>query len=152
AVSDARVMRQDWDRIAPGLATYAIAKGWWPADGSKLDFVGALGEHYAEQAAGLRRWGRATLGLQQQNGHIDTAFIRRLLSDHDEVGWEDGDPTNTNDPRKGTVPLREGDSPLSRIEEPVFLCQHAVGFAGLATVASMVTRLSAEPRSRALAW
>jgi secernin len=133
AVSDARVMRQDWDRIAHGLATHAIAEGWWPADGSKLDFAGALGERYEELRAGLRRWGRATLGLQQQNGHIDTAFLRRLLSDHDEVSWEDWKPTLT-------------------IEEPIFLCQHAVGFAGPTTVASMVTRLSAKDTSLPLAW
>ncbi len=133
AVSDARVVRQDWDRIGHGLAAYAIAQGWWPEDGSKLDFAGALGERYQELATGLRRWGRATLRLQQQNGHIDTAFLRRVLSDHDEMSWDEGDAHPA-------------------IEEPVFLCQHAVGFAGLATVASMVTRLSAKTASLPIAW
>jgi hypothetical protein len=33
---------QDWNRISPGLGQHAISQGWWPGDGSKLDFVGAL--------------------------------------------------------------------------------------------------------------
>src|SRR5262249_5522969 len=104
-----------------------------PADGSKLDFAGALGERYDELAAGMRRWGRATLLLQQQNGHLDVAFVRRLLSDHDEISWEDWDSAKT-------------------IAEPTFLCQHAVGFAGQATAASMVVRLSADTANLGLAW
>src|SRR5262249_16931310 len=42
AVSDVGVIRQDWSRIAHGLAGHAIDQGWWPADGSKLDFAGTL--------------------------------------------------------------------------------------------------------------
>src|SRR5262249_14771843 len=29
----------------------------------------------------LKRWGKATLALEQQSGHIDAPFIRRLLCD-----------------------------------------------------------------------
>src|SRR5262249_41870842 len=44
AVSNVSTVRQDWDRISSGLADYAIGRGWWPGDGSKLDFAGALSE------------------------------------------------------------------------------------------------------------
>src|SRR5262245_39007023 len=38
AVSDVGLIRQDWQRLSPGLADHAFAHGWWPDDGSKLDF------------------------------------------------------------------------------------------------------------------
>src|SRR5436305_1933998 len=69
AMGDLGTLRQDWDGIADGLSSHAIARGWWPGDGSKLDFAGALGQAGAEPADALRRWGRATLLLEQQNGH-----------------------------------------------------------------------------------
>lgn len=81
AVSNVRVIRQDWDRISQGLAAYAIAQGWWPDDGSKLDFAGALREDPGAHGSALRRWGRATLRLMEQSGHIDTAFVRQLLGE-----------------------------------------------------------------------
>src|SRR5262249_14484927 len=84
AVGGVRVIRQDWDRISPGLAQEAIAQGRWPEDGSKLDFAAAMDVDAHGQADDLRRWGRATLLLEQQNEHIDAAFLRRVLADHDE--------------------------------------------------------------------
>jgi hypothetical protein len=84
AVSNVRVVRQDWDRISSGLADQAIDNGWWPADGRKLDFAGALLEDHYNQSSALRRWGCAALSLQEQNGHIDTEFMRRLATDDDE--------------------------------------------------------------------
>src|SRR5206468_2566847 len=84
AASNSATVRQDWDRICRGLAGRAIEQGWWPADGSKLDFAGAVGADALMQVAALRRWGRATLLLEEQNGHIDAAFVRRLLGDHEE--------------------------------------------------------------------
>jgi secernin len=95
AVSEVRVIRQDWDRIAPGLAEFAIQQKHWPADGTKLDFAGALDESSPQQAPGWRRWGRATLLLEQQNGHIDVAYLRRALSDHDDVADEELRPGRT---------------------------------------------------------
>ena len=44
AVTDAALIRQDWHRLAPGLADFVIEKGWWQDDGSKIDFVRTLGE------------------------------------------------------------------------------------------------------------
>ena len=127
-------VRQDWNRVAPGLSEHALAAGWWPADGSKLDFAGAVSpvptEEDSPAAAALRRWGRATLLLGEQNGHIDTAFVRRLLSDH---------------------PAGDEDQPGPAGEES--LCRHpGAGRRDEATAASLVVSLGAgEGRLRA-AW
>lgn len=132
AVSDVRVVRQDWDRIAPGLAEVAIAHQWWPGDGSKLDFAGALGEDGPERGPGLRRWGRATLLLEQQNGFLDGPFLRRVLSDHgDELGDE--------------VPSRQGAGSLS-------LCQHMAGRGRDTNAASFVAELDGSPARLSMAW
>ncbi len=110
AVSDVCHLRQDWDHVSPGLADLAIARGWWPADGSKLDFAGVAAPEGGDNAASLRRWGRATLLLEQENGQINLPVLRRILSDHAE-GFIDLGGTST-------------------------LCQHAPA----RTVASLITQ------------
>ena len=92
AASNLCQIRQDWDRIAHGLAGKAIDEGWWAPDGRKLDFAGALGESPVGERSGLRAWGRATFLLEQQNGHIDVNFVRQLLSDHYEGTHFEIDP------------------------------------------------------------
>jgi secernin len=131
AVSDAGVIRQDWDRIAPGLADLAIRRGAWPADGSKLDFVGALCDWPTGERSGLRRWGRATLLLEQQNGVIDLHCLRRLLADHYEGTRFEVNPL---DPEPGPSPL----------------CQH--GPLGEITAASLVARLAADEEGLPVLW
>jgi secernin len=100
ALSDSCTVRQDWDGVAPGLAGHAIDNGWWPADGSKVDFAGIAAPTTDTDA--MRRWGRATLMLEEQNGHIDLAFIRRLLGDHYEGCPDEVEPVRR---RKGASPL-----------------------------------------------
>jgi hypothetical protein len=92
AQSDVCQLRQDWDRISPGLADLAIGRGWWPDDGSKLDFAGALVGEDGLAGAGLRRWGRATVVLEQHNGQIDTPLVRRLLEELGEAARGGADP------------------------------------------------------------
>jgi dipeptidase len=133
AVSDLAVIRQDWNRIAAGLADRAIARGWWPEDGSKLDFAGTLGQDSTGRPSALRRWGRATLLLEQQNGHIDAAFVRRLLSDHYE----------------GT---RSEVDPLDAFGRVAALCQHATGGARSTTTAGFVAALSADAARVPVVW
>jgi len=109
AVSNVCLIHQDWDRISPGLASFAIAQGWWPRDGRKLDFAATCSDFAVGQASGLRRWGRSTLLLEQQNGHIDAPFLRRVLSDHYEGTHFEVDP---NTPCAGPVPLcQHGNGP-----------------------------------------
>jgi hypothetical protein len=85
AVTDVALLRQDWQRLSPGLSSLAIENGWWNGDGSKLDFAGCLDAHAPSHAAASRRWGRLTLALEQQNGAIDGPFLRRMLLGHHEV-------------------------------------------------------------------
>jgi hypothetical protein len=86
ATSGVRIIRQDWDRISHGLAGQAIEQGLWPADGSKVDFSAVLPSDVPVRVEALRRWSRATVLLQEQNGHIDAGFIRQILRDHDDAG------------------------------------------------------------------
>lgn len=84
AVSDVALIRQDWCRLAPGLAEHAICQNLWLDDGSKLDFAGRLAALAPHQPFALKRWGRSTMLLEQQNGHLDGEGIRRLLIEHFE--------------------------------------------------------------------
>ncbi len=131
AVSDVCHLRQDWDRISRGLSERTITRGWWPANGSKLDFAGSLGAYHGDDAAGLRRWGRATLLLEQQSGQIDVPFLRRLLSDHCRVPLDDVD----------TV----------RPAPDLSLCRHAVGPEDTATAVSLIVATGAAG-SLPVAW
>jgi secernin len=130
AVSDTCTVRQDWDGVAPGLAGLAIDSGWWPGDGSKVDFAGVAAPTQAADA--MRRWGRATFLLEEQNGYIDLSFIRRMLSDHYEGCPDEADP----------VLSRKGPSPL---------CLHGNSMDGVATGTSLIVQLgSADPKR--IAW
>jgi dipeptidase len=129
ALSGCCTIRQDWNRISPGLASKAIDQGWWPGDGSKLDFAGAVGLGDSDSA--LRRWGRATLLLAQQHGHVDTGFLRRLLGDHYEGCADEVDPRR---PPSGPAPL----------------CRH--GSANRMTAASLVVALAEQRRGLPVAW
>jgi hypothetical protein len=81
-ITDAAMIRQDWRRLAPGLASFVIEKGWWHDDGSKIDFVRCLGESAENVVNPHRRWGHASLALAQQQGAIDSHFLRRMLAEH----------------------------------------------------------------------
>jgi secernin len=108
-------LRQDWDRIARGVADWAIEEGWWACDGSKLDFAGAVGRPHEDQSAALRRWGRATMLLEQQSGQIDGTFLRRLMADHGNVLL---DRLGPNTPRHQTSLCRhagDSDSPATAV-------------------------------------
>jgi secernin len=125
AASDVCHLRQDWDRISRGLADLAIHRGWWPENGSKLDFAGAMAREGGDNAASLRRWGRATLLLEQQSGQIDAVFLRRLLADHGEGA----------EPRPGMT-----------------LCQHASEEAPAGTAASLLVQLGPAEGPLPVAW
>ena len=124
AVSDTCHLRQDWDQLSPGLADLAIARGWWPSDGSKLDFARGVAGDRADNASSLRRWGRATLLLEQSNGQINRAVLRRVLSDHFEGCADEVDP----------------DSALL-VPEATTLCRHAATPADVRTAASLITQV-----------
>lgn len=82
AVTDVAMIRQDWRRLAPGLASFVIEQGWTQDDGSKIDFVRCLGENPGQTKDAQKRWGRASLALAQQQGAIDLHYLRRMLAEH----------------------------------------------------------------------
>ena len=93
ALNEVCHVRQDWDRLSPGLASLAIQRGWWPEDGSKLDFAGALVPRSDAMESGYRWWGQATMLLEQEQGAVDSTLLRRLL---DECGSTGADrPSST---------------------------------------------------------
>jgi len=131
AVSDVGTIRQDWVRISRGLSAHVIGHGWWPADGSKIDPVDSVHASVLGTASALRRWGRATLLLEQQSGHIHVAMLRRLLCDHYEG-------------MQGAV------DPFGNESGPTPLCEHGHGSDGRITATSLVAAL--RPTSPPLAW
>jgi dipeptidase len=132
AASDIGLIRQDWQRLSPGLAEQVIAQGWWQDDGSKLDFTASLSVDQAGTESALRRWGRATLLLEQQHGSIDETTLRRLLSDHYDGTSAEVDPL---------VPAG-----------PVPLCRHPSKNNNTTTVASFICELVPERTRPAMIW
>lgn len=113
AQTDVCTVRQDWDRIAPGLAAHAIDQGWWPDDGTKLDFAGVACPDLTARREALQRWGRSTAHLGQQNGHIDVAFLRHLLGGRlDEA--DEGDAPDVA-PAVALVTSLDGDAARLRV-------------------------------------
>jgi secernin len=133
AASDVCVIHQDWCRLAPGLADKAISEGWWPADGSKLDFAAAMCDAPMGKASALRRWGRATLLLEQQNGHFDSGCLRRILADHYEGTRYEVDPMS-------------GEAGVTA------LCQHSGQGTGGVTAASAVAQLPRDADASCVLW
>jgi secernin len=133
AVSDVCHLHQDWNRISRGLAEFAIGRSWWPEDGSKLDFADVVAPNRPETAA-MRRWGRATLLMEQQSGRVDAMFLRRLLSDHYES------------------PAARPANDFASVLAEQAICQHAVAGAAPATSASLIVEMRSTPEPMPLAW
>lgn len=133
AVSGVRVVHQDWDRISCGFASHAITRAWWPEDGSKVDFGAALAHCGNINAAGMRRWGRATILLEENNSQIDLPFLRRFLCDHGK--------RRTNEMVLIDFP---GDADS--------ICQHPRGLNSYATVASFLADLGQDATQATHAW
>jgi dipeptidase len=132
AASDVGLIRQDWTRLSPGLAQQVITQGWWQDDGSKLDFSASLSVDQTGSESALRRWGRATLLLEQQHGSIDGSVLRRILSDHYDGTSAEIDPL----------------SPAG----PISICRHAGRSNATSTAASFIVELLPERKGPPMAW
>ena len=133
AASDVSVIHQDWYSLASGIADRTIADGSWSSDGNKLDFTGVLSDSPTGKASALRRWGRATLLLEQQSGHLDLATLRRILSDHYE----------------GT---RFEVDPLEKTATVTPLCQHCGRGGEDETAVSVVIQLPCDAAAEPIVW
>ncbi|MFO0865486.1 MAG: hypothetical protein U0744_12700 [Gemmataceae bacterium] len=83
AVSDTALIRQDWRRLAPGLADMILEQDWHRDDGSKIDFCGSLCQRVGHEP--MRRWSKATMALAMQERAIDPWCMRQLLAEHFEA-------------------------------------------------------------------
>jgi len=84
AASNVAIIRQDWQRLAPGCAELALRQDWWPCDGSKVDFAASFTADPPNTLA-QQRWRRASLLLKSESGSIDCLAARYLLSRHFEA-------------------------------------------------------------------
>jgi secernin len=134
AVSDVCHLHQDWNRIARGLADLAISRGWWPEDGSKIDFADVVAPNDREAAPALRRWGRATLLVEQNSGRLDRPFFRRLLGDHFEN------------------PATRPAAALANPSAEQSICQHGADASAPTTAVSLIAELCPSPDSLPVAW
>jgi len=132
AVTNVCHLRQDWDRVSRGLADLVLKRGWWPEDGSKIDFEGTVCAGMPS-TSGLRRLGHAMLLLEEQSGHIDSSFLRRVLSDHYEGCLDEVD---------GTSPSPDDNT----------ICRHAFRPGAPCTAASFIAELGTEEQTVPLAW
>ena len=131
-VSNALGIGADWERGSEDVTGFAVAQGWWPSDGGRVDFAAA----YAEQGglgasvSGERRRRAAGL-LADGRGRLTPAALRTILRDHYENG-----PIHRPRPA----------------DDPLFfsLCMHADPLDN--TTAAMVVRLPADPAVPAVAW
>jgi dipeptidase len=160
AVSPACMLRQDWDRISRGLSALAISRGWWPEDGCKLDFAGAVGRTAPDHAETMLRWGKATMTLEQHSGQIDVALVRGLLRDLAEmVCPADGPPEEEQTASSFVVRLgpEPGDLPVAwcafgppavSVYLPAFACAELPeGYGG--RLSRDLARLAEESRGQA---
>jgi secernin len=159
AVSPTCMIRQDWDRLSRGLSHLAISRGWWPEDGCKLDFARAAGRVGPDHAEALRRWGQATMTLEQHSGEIDVALVRRVLREQaEQFSPLDGPPAEWQTaasfvvrlgPEPGDLPVASCafGSPAQSVYLPVFVCaEPPEGFGG--RLAQKLTRLADEARTQ----
>jgi dipeptidase len=121
----------DWDRLEGAASSFAGARGWWPADGSRLDFARAYRDaetmpvHVSEGRAR-----RANELLRGSQGRITLEILKAILRDHYERGPVYGGPSDPGE------------------AEYFSLCMHAGSL--MATTASMVVALV--PDERPVAW
>jgi secernin len=139
-------LRQDWDRLSRGLSDLAIARGWWPEDGSKLDFAGAMCPPGHATPGSLRRWARATVLLEERHGDVDAPFLRHLLGDHFNGCPDEIDPWG-----QPPYAVRPDMAAVTTALPPLPLCQHARDAAAPGTAVSLVVELAPPPEAP-LVW
>jgi dipeptidase len=124
-VSNGLALDTGWERGSADLTDFAVARGWWPRNGGRVDFARA----YADDAGvppnlcGERRMRAAAL-LAAGRGALTPGTMRAILRDH-----YDGGPIHRRRP----------------VDDPQFfsLCMHADPLDN--TTAAIVAALPADP-------
>jgi len=130
-ISNGLAIGSEWTRGAADVTGFAVARGWWPADGGRLDFTRAYGDETGvppNLCAARRRRLAALLG--ESRGGITPTIVRGMLRDHFDAGAVHR-PRPFEDPEHFSV------------------CMHSTGISY--TTASMVVPLGRDaPRPRAM--
>jgi len=131
-VSNGLAIGADWERGAADVTSFAVARGWWPAERGRVDFAAAYGDDTGVPpniCAERRR--RAAELLSAGAPGLTAASMRMILRDHYEPG-----------------------APHRRLpfDDPHFfsLCMHADPVDN--TTAALVARLPADPALPATIW
>lgn len=82
ALGEVCQVQRNWDRVSHGLGDLAISRGWWPEDGSKLDFEAAICSIESTAAASQQRLHQMTQCLEYQSGGLNVSLVRSLLGQH----------------------------------------------------------------------
>src|SRR5262245_31226557 len=132
-ISNGLAVGRDWERGAPDVTEFAVARGWWPADRGRVDFAAAYADDTGvpPNLCVERRRRAAALLAEGAPGGLTAASMRAILRDHYESG-------TVHRPRP--------------VDDPHFfsLCMHADPLDN--TTAALVARLPADPEIPAATW
>ena len=130
-ISNGLAIGTEWVRGSPDLTSFAVARGYWPADAGRVDFAAAFADDTGVPpniCAERRR--RAAALLAEAHGQLTPGAMRAILRDH-------------------------YDGPIARrraFEDPEFfsLCMHADPLDN--TTAALVARLPRDPSVPSPVW
>jgi dipeptidase len=130
-ISNGLAIGTEWTRGSADVTAFAVGRGWWPADGGRVDFAAAYNDDASvpPNVCAMRRRRAAAL-LREVRGAITAATMRAILRDH-------------------------YDGPVHRPRDPADpryfeICMHADPLDN--TTASMVIRLPRDPAERMSGW
>ncbi len=130
-MSTGLALGRDWERASADVTTFAVAQGWWPADGGVVDFAAAYADDTGVPPNVCRaRRARAAALLAEARGQLTPSTVRAILRDHFD----------------GPIHHRR------EFEDEHFfsLCMHADPLDN--TTASMVVRLPDDPDAVVTTW
>ena len=86
-ISNGLAIGREWTRAAADVTAFAVAAGWWPPDGGRVDFAAAYNDDASvprNVASERRRRGAALLA--ESSGQVTMATLRGVLRDHYDAG------------------------------------------------------------------
>ena len=99
AISNQLTIRTQWDTGSPDIKTYALEKGWWPADQrEQFDFARAYIDERTPRQVSQIRLMRSRQLLAEKAGQISPAWMMRIARDHYEDTFLHGPYFDASDP------------------------------------------------------
>ncbi|MBX3012219.1 MAG: C69 family dipeptidase [Caldilineaceae bacterium] len=83
-ISNVYSVETDWQQSSPSATDHAIAQGWWPTDGSRLNFADAYTVSSRSEGSGAMRRARSCAVLRLRTGNIDARTMMAILGDHSD--------------------------------------------------------------------